>query len=192
MYFRLGKQLQILKWNLHLLLTRTQINERRSFRKQVREYHGMLSQTDYMIKIGQQDQSEAIDYLIVISNMMCIEIAKIINEDKADFNEMMGMWNDLENVGAYNVGISCAILEQIQSLLTTVKMNQSNMNGYFHHQLAACQRQLCMLEQEMSSGEVTPELKIRLFEANVNLVKVMVHCVTKWKPVIKRKHMFVL
>lgn len=192
MYFRLGKQLQILKWNLHLLLTRTQINERRSFRKQVREYHGMLSQTDYMIKIGQQDQSEAIDYLIVISNMMCIEIAKIINEDKADFNEMMGMWNDLENVGAYNVGISCAILEQIQSLLTTVKMNQSNMNGYFHHQLAACQRQLCMLEQEMSSGEVTPELKIRLFEVNVNLVKVMVHCVTKWKPIIKRKHMFVL
>jgi hypothetical protein len=192
MYFRLGKQLQILKWNLHLLLTRTQINERRSFRKQVREYHGMLSNTDYMIKIGQQDQSEAIDYLIVISNMMCIEIAKIINEDKADFNEMMGMWNDLENVGAYNAGISCAILEQIQSLLTTVKMNQSNMNGYFHHQLAACQRQLCMLEQEMSSGEVTSELKIRLFEANVNLVKVMVHCVTKWKPVIKRKHMFVL
>jgi hypothetical protein len=152
----------------------------------------MLSQTDYQIKIGQQDQNEVIDYLIVISNMMCIAIAKIINEDKADFNEMMGMWNDLENVGAYNVGISCAILEQIQSLLTTVKMNQSSMNGYFHHQLAACQRQLCVLEQEMSCGEVTPELKFRLFEANVNLVKVMVHCITKWKPYTKRKHMFVL
>lgn len=187
MHYQLGKQLQVLKWNLHLLMTRTPKNERRHYQKQVKEYHGMLSHTDYLIKICQLDQNEAIDSLMVSSNMMCIAIAKMINNDKADYQEMMGMWNDIEHVGAYNAGISCAILEQIQSLLTTVKMNHSGMNGYFHHHLAASQRQLCMLEQEMSSGGITPELKLRLLEANVNLVKMMTHCITKWKPLTRKK-----
>ena len=125
---------------------------------------------------------EAVDRLLVLSNMMCTSASNLINEwthkEKAK-KRGMNSWRILGTISSYHAGVCCTVLNIIHEKLRNCALaNSETFDDYF----ATSFNNLCRLEEKMRQSEVlTLELKCDLLNVHAQVLRLVLYCINKLK-----------